>query len=172
MTPEQRFRRKARRTCCCLTFLLVLNTLMLLWVSSRTSFLEWYLASPDNQMMVEMEQPTTFCEDMCANLKCGELPCDATQASQMQCQTQCFAVMQSKLPVFRYSDNDSDEDEEALQAEQGEGGRHHGGDHDHRGRHHSHDGGRSHSHSGSRSHDGGRRAHGKHQRHRMHMHMH
>eukprot|EP01083_Nonionella_stella_P023165 64036_1 len=153
MEQEQRCRRKARRACCCITFLLLVNMLMLLWISSRTSFVSWWLLNPDNQMIVELDD-NTFCNDICANMICGdEYPCDITT-----CQSQCNVSLNSKMSMYNKFDSSSSESSEEEYNDEDRAYIAKGTDNDrqyHR-RHHRH--GRHHHRSGDRK------------RHHMHMH--
>merc|ERR1712204_71423 len=141
-----------------MAFLVVVNSLMLLWISSRTSFAAWWLFNPENQMVLSIDNDS-FCKDICLDMKCGAVLCDA-----VVCESQCNVSLDAKMNIdggnmhgmwssSSSSSSSSEENEEY-------GDHHHG----HYG-HESHDGHGHHGHHGE-DHDHGDDHHGMH--HRMH----
>merc|ERR1712129_66256 len=127
---------RARRGFCCMGFLVVVISLMLLWISSRTSFAAWWLFNPENQMVLSIDNDS-FCKDICLDMKCGAVLCDAAV-----CEAQCNVSLDAKMNIDggnmhgMWSSSSSPSSEE--HAEYGDHHHHHG--------HESHDGHGHHGH--------------------------
>merc|ERR1712154_518810 len=99
--------------------------------------MQWYqrrihgrLSDPDNQMVLSIDSGS-FCDNICLDMRCGALPCDAAK-----CQSECNVSLDNKLNVngfMHYEESSSSSSSSSSEEEAEELQGYHHGHHGHHG---------------------------------------